>query len=265
MSKAISQKIADRQTANDIEPLTQRFNFGVERIDEALGNGLVRGGVHEMFLARPKDVTSAFGFTLALALRAAATKSIFICQQEFLDTETGDINAAGLNELGIKPSRIILVRAHDAEGVLRAGEQAARCAALGAVVIAHWGESKVFNFTASRRLSLAAAKSNLPIFILRAAAKPSQSAAATRWSVRSAPSRPLEANAPGFSAFDLTLMRHRGGMAGTHWCVEWDRDRKCFQERERGDAAKISGPMVSVSRDGQTASAARQIAWRAAG
>lgn len=109
----------------------------------------------------------------------------------------------------------------DAEGVLRAGEQAARCAALGAIVMATWGEAKILNFTTSRRLALAASKSNVPVFIPRAAAKPSQSAAATRWSVRSAPSRPLEATAPGCPAFDVTLLRHRGGMAGQSWRVEW--------------------------------------------
>lgn len=265
MSKVIAQKIVERLAANDIRSILQCFHFGVERVDAAMGEGLARGSVHEIFLAHPKDVTSAFGFTLALALRAAATKSILICQQDFLDTEAGDINAAGLNEMGVDPLRVILVRARDAEGILRAGEQAARCAALGAVVIVPWGEAKILNFTASRRLSLAAAKSSVPIFMLRAGAKPSQSAASTRWSIRSAPSRALEANAPGFPAFDLTLLRHRGGVAGHVWRVEWDRERQSFQDCQLNDDAQVSGPMVSVSQHGQAASAADQIAWRAAG
>lgn len=240
----------------------RRFNFGDERVDDALGQGLVCGSVHEIFLSRPKDAATALGFAIALALRAADTKSILISQQDFLDGEVGAINAAGMNEMGIDPSRIILVRARDAEGALRAGEQAARCAALGAVVIEVWGEPKILNFTASRRLSMAAAKSNVPIFILRPAAKPSQSAASTRWSVGSAPSGKLEGNAPGLPAFDLTLLRHRGGTAGHVWRVEWDRDQKRFRDRPLGDLAQVSGAMVSVSRDRQAASPAYQYAWR---
>lgn len=268
MTQAFSahvQGISDRLATDHVSPVAQRFNLGVERVDDALGDGLTRGSVHEIFLSRPKDVTSAFGFTLALALRAAGRKAIFVSQQDFLDTEAGEINAPGLHEMGLDLSRIILVRARDAEGVLRAGEQAARCAALGAVVIETWGEPKILDFTASRRLSLAAAKSNVPIFMLRAAATPSQSAAATRWIVRSAPSRALEANTPGYPAFELTLLRHRGGMAGSHWCVEWSRDRKCFQESKCGDVAPVSRVMVSVSNDRLAPSEAPHVAWRRAG
>ncbi|MGL4396176.1 MAG: ImuA family protein [Hyphomicrobium sp.] len=267
MTQAFSahvQGISDRPTTDQMLAAAQCFNLGVERVDDALGEGLTRGSVHEIYLSRPKDVTSAFGFTLALALRTAGRKPILVSQQDVLDAETGALNASGLAELGLDPSRIILVRTRDAEGVLRAGEQAARCTALGAVVIETWGEPKILNFTASRRLALAAAKSNVPIFLVRAAASPSQSAASTRWSVRSAPSRPLEANAPGFPAFDLTLLRHRGGMAGSHWCVEWNRDRKCFQERERGDVAPISRPMVSVPASRPHPSQA-PLTWRAVG
>ena len=116
---------------------------------------------------------AASGFAAALALRAAETRPILWARQDFLETETGALNACGLAELGVDIERFILIRARDAEGVLRAGEQAARCTALGAVVIQPWGEPKILDFTASRRLSLAAAKSNVPIFMLRAAATPS--------------------------------------------------------------------------------------------
>lgn len=234
-------------------------------IDALFGGGIVRAGLHEIYPSETAHLCAVTGFAATLAKRAAGRRCILWVRQDLLDTEAGEINAAGLKEMGIDPSRIILVRARDAEGVLRAGGQAARCAALGAVVIETWGEPKILDFTASRRLSLAAAKSNVPIFMLRAAAKPSQSAAATRWMVRSAQSRALEANAPGFPAFELTLLRHRGGMVGSHWCVEWNRDGKCFQERNRGDVAPLSRTMVSVSGDGQAPSAAHDIAWRKAG
>ena len=265
MSKDAAQNTAICEMADEALLSAERFNFGAAHVDQSLGQGLLRSGVHEIFLSRPQDVTSAVGFTLALALRAAGRKSIFLALQDFLDTESGGINAAGLNEMGLDPSQVILLRAHDAEGVLRAGEQAARCAALGAVVIAPWGDAKILDFTASRRLALASAKSNVPVFLLRAAAKPSQSAASTRWSVRSAPSRALEANAPGFSVFELTLLRHREGMAGHVWRVEWDREQRCVQNHRSGNPAQVSGPVVAVSRDRQAASAAHPHEWRRAG
>lgn len=234
-------------------------------MDAALNGGLVSAALHEIYAGATAGFGGVVGFATALSLRAGGARPLVWVQQNFLDIEMGALNASGLSEIGLDPSRIILVKARDAEGVLRAGEQAARCTAVGAVVIAPWGEANVLNFTASRRLSLAAAQSSVPIFMLRAAAHPSQSAASTRWSVRSAPSRALEANAPGHPAFNLTLLRHRGGVAGQSWRVEWDRERKCFQDVQLNDYPQVSRPMVPVSGDGQAASAAHPLKWRKAG
>jgi protein ImuA len=253
--------------ANDQQPIAalSPVSLGAPTIDAAFGGGLVRAGLHEIYAAEIAHFGAATGFTAVLALRAAGNRPILWLRQDFLDTETGALNASGLSELGLDVERFILVRARDPEGVLRAGEQAARCSALGAVVIEPWGDAKILDFTASRRLSLASAKSSVPIFMLRAAASPSQSAAATRWLVRSAPSRALDANAPGFPAFELTLLRHRGGMVGRVWPVEWDRDRKCFQDRQINDAAPLSRPMVPVPGDRPAPSEAPHVAWRRAG
>ena len=181
-------------------------------------------------------------------------RPIVWARQDFLDAEIGALNASGLVELGLDPKAIILVRVRDAEGALRAGEQAAHCGSLGAVVIEPWGMPKILDFTASRRLSLASAKSGVPIFLHRAGASVSHSSAMTRWSVKSAPSNALEANAPGFPTFELNLLRHRGGTAGQTWCVEWNRDDKCFQPQQRPTAAPISRSVVPISsgRPGET-------------
>ena len=226
-----------------------QVSFEASTIDAAGVGGIARAGLHEIYAAGTAQIGAATGFAAALALRAAEKRPILWVRQDFLDTETGALNASGLAGLGVDPARFILVRARDAEGVLRAGEQAARCAALGAVVIQPWGEPKILNFTASRRLSLASAKSSVPILLLRAAASPSHSAAMTRWSVQAAPSRALQANAPGLPAFELTLLRRRGGSAGQVLRVEWNRDRKCFQDRKHDDAAPLSRPVVPVSHD----------------
>ncbi|MDP3254902.1 MAG: hypothetical protein Q8M82_02805, partial [Bosea sp. (in: a-proteobacteria)] len=115
---------------------------------------------------------------------------------------------------------------------LRAGAEAARCPALGAVLIEPWGEPRRLDLTASRRLALAAEGSGATTLVLRAAVAPQPSAASTRWQVASLPSRALEANAPGAPAFSLRLLRHRGGLGECEWRVEWSRDRQSFQESD---------------------------------
>ena len=234
-------------SADDSQPeAAPPLSFGERAIDHAFNGGLSRRGVHEIYAPSSAHTGAATGFAATLAARASGLRPILWVRQDFLDTEAGGLNASGLAELGLDPRRIILVRTRDAEGALRAGEQAARCGSLGAVLIEPWGEPKILDFTASRRLSLASGKSGVPILLLRAAAAPSHSAAMTRWSVRAAQSQALEANAPGFPAFELTLLRHRGGTAGQTWCVEWNRDGKCFQSHQRSGAAPLSRPVVSI-------------------
>ena len=223
------------------------ISFGALTIDAAFGGGLNRGGVHEIYAPSTAHHGAATGFTAALVVRAAGNRPILWVRQEFLDPETGGLNASGLAGLGLDPHRIVLVRTRDTEGALRAGEQAARCTALGAVVIETWGMPKILDFTVSRRLSLAAAKSGVPILLLRASASPSHSAAMTRWSVKACPSRALEGHAPGLPVFELTLLRHRGGTAGDRWCVEWNRDQQCFQDQQRTSATPLPRPMVAIS------------------
>src|SRR3546814_8574977 len=90
--------------------------------------------------------------------------------------------------------------------------------------------------------------------MLRIDAAPTPSAAHTRWQVAAAPSQPLEANAPGIPALDLTLLRQRGGAGGQHWCVEWDRDARGFAE------APLPGVMVPLAEHGSAAACGTR--WR---
>ena len=244
--------------AGNKEPSAQApITLNIASIDTALGGGLARGGLHDIYAATTAHHASATGFAAALAVRAAQGKPILWVRQDFLDTETGRLNAAGLAAFGLDPSHLILVRARDVEGVLRAGEQALGCAALGAVLIEPWGAPRLLDLKASRRLSLASAKSEVPILMLRVAASPAPSAAATRWVVHPLPSRPLAAHAPGFPAFGLQLIRQRGGVAGQSWSVEWNRDQQSFQQRRVQQesiqeqrwpiAAPLSRAVVSVS------------------
>ncbi|QCI63298.1 ImuA family protein [Phreatobacter stygius] len=206
------------------------FSFGLPAVDEPLGGGLERAAVHEVFARAPVDAAAAAGFALALALRAAGGGKIVWVRQDFADLEAGRLDASGLVEFGLDPGHLVLVRVRDAADVLRAGAEAVRCAALGAVLIEPWGDAKVLDLSASRRLSLTAAASRVTTLMVRIAAAPVASAASTRWSVGALASRPLEANAPGFPAFAISLLRHRAGVPPRQWRVEWDRDRSHFKD-----------------------------------
>ncbi|WP_054207767.1 ImuA family protein [Bosea vaviloviae] len=208
-----------------------QVSFGAAGLDAALGGGIARAALHEVYAPGTADLVAATGFAVGLAIRAAGERPILWVRQDVVDAETGRLHPPGLIELGLDPGRILLVRVRDTEGVLRAGAEAARCPALGAVLIEPWGEARRLDLTASRRLSLAAEGSGATTLMLRAGVSPPPSAARTRWQVAALPSRAQEANAPGDPAFVVRLLRHRGGVSEREWRVEWSRDRQSFQER----------------------------------
>ena len=105
------------------------------------------------------------------------------------------------------------VAGNDLAAVLAAFD-AARDAAVSAVVVELPGKSALLDLTATRRFALAAAEQDTMVLLARGEAKPCPSAAHTRWQVAAAPSRALEAHAPGAPAFVLDLLRQRGGRDG---------------------------------------------------
>lgn len=221
---------------------SDRFSTGSETIDSAVGGGLARGALHEIFGASVMDGASAAGFAIALAVRASENKPVVWVRQDFVGVELGEIYAPGVVELGLSPDRLILVRARDGPSVLRAGEEAARCSPLGALLVEPWGSPKMLDLTASRRLALAAARSNVPLFMVRSGGTPTASAAATRWSIRPAPSVQLDAEAPGHPAFEVELLRDRVGASRRNWTVEWNRDLRLFKDIEAIPRRLVSIP-----------------------
>lgn len=221
------------------------FGLGAAEVDGVLGGGLARGALHEIFASRLADAGAASGFAAALARRAAGRRRALVwVRQSFAGGEIGRLYAPGLAGLGCDPGAVILVELRDGLAVLRAGLEAARCDALAGVVIEPWGEPKSLDFTATRRLALAATGSGVTVFLLRLGAAPGPSAARTRWRVAAGPSRPLAADAPGLPSFDVTLLRHRAGVAGHGWRLEWDHEQLVF--RIAACPAPLSRPVVSV-------------------
>lgn len=228
------------------------FALGCAAVDDALGGGLARGRVHELFAREAEDAASAGGMAAMLAIRTMRGRigaESGAGTGARVDAGTGEgeapvlwlrlgqdarrgsaLYAPGLAELGADPAAFLCAMAPDPLALLRAAADAARCSGLAAVIVEAWGRLPALDLTASRRLTLAAEQSGVPLLVLRIDAVPVPSAADTRWSVAAAPSVALEANAPGPAMLDLELLRQRAGPAGMRWRLEWDRDRHAFRE-----------------------------------
>ncbi len=205
-----------------------RLTLGHGGIDARLGDGLAQAALHEVFAASEADAPAAAGFALLLALRSTRPGPVLWLREDKARMN-GRLYGHGLAELGFDPARLLLVQAPDTLAVLRAGADAVACAAVACVIIEPWGKAAALDLTATRRLALATAKSGVTTLLLRGGA-PSPSAAQSRWRVAAAPSRALAADAPGNPAFAVTLLRHRGGIAGFDAHVEWNRDKGEFEQ-----------------------------------
>ncbi|WP_299814817.1 hypothetical protein [uncultured Jannaschia sp.] len=119
---------------------------------------------------------------------------------------------------------ILRVGARGAAEALWAMEEGLECAALSAVVGEVWGNPKALDFTATKRLALRAARSGVPVWLLRQDAAADLSVAPERWRLVSAASEanPLDARAPGEARWLAELFRSRRRTPGI-WMAGHDR------------------------------------------
>jgi protein ImuA len=112
--------------------------------------------------------------------------------------------------------RLIHVVAEKPQDALFALEEGLRCREMMAVIGEIAGNPKALDFTASRRLTLAAEKHGVPLWLVRLDARRDLSSARLRWDVRAAPSaRPRwNAAAPGPAAWRAELFRARAHPPG---------------------------------------------------
>jgi protein ImuA len=215
-------------------------------IDHMLGGGLARWRLHEV-LADQEDVGGASGF-VALLVGLLSGEALWLAEQTSWQ-KAGALYPAGLAATGIDPARLIVGVLPDATAVLRAAVDGLRCPALGAVVIELAGNPRALDLTASRRLALAAEAHGVTAILLRPGGQAAPNAAQTRWRVAAAPSVPLAANAPGYPAWDLELLRQRGRPDGGRWRVEWNLEQRRLCDRRDEGAAALSGAVVPVPVD----------------
>ncbi len=222
-----------------------RFATGHDGVDSWLGGGLARGRLHELVAEESGDAGSLAGFAAMLAMRVGEDGPLLWLRTEAAEKRGGRLYATGLGELGLRGGALLLGLLHDDAALLRAANDAARCAGLGALVVEAWGDPKPLDLTATRRLMLAAEHSGVTVLLIRAAARESPSVADTRWRVSPAPSVALAAQAPGPPVFEIELLRRRAGPSGRRWRVEWNRERRVFQIPD--DRAALSGAVLPVA------------------
>lgn len=206
------------------------------------GVSLARGALHEIYAGSEADGGALSALALVLGDARAKRARLWV-RHAACARETGTPHPAGLAALGFDPADLVLVKARDVQSALQAGLEGARCAALGAVIVELWGDARAYDLTASRRFALAAKSSGVRVLLARHAAMPLPSAAETRWRVQAAASRALLANAPGFPAFDLLLLRARNGQEGLRYHLEWDCHARSLVTRLSSAAsAQTAGP-----------------------
>ena len=224
-----------RQTLAELDPtLGPRFGaesrtvaLGVSAIDRALGGGLAAGALHEFAPAAPIHLAAATGFAAGLAARAGDRhgQALWIAT-DYAAMEGGGPYGPGLDLFGMASARLLVLRVPRVVDALWAMEEALRCRAL-VCVIAELPGDQAADLTATRRLVLAAREGAGMGLLLRHRATPDPSAAATRWQISAALSRPDRFGGLGAPRFDLALLKNRRGPSG-RWIIEWNHHERAF-------------------------------------
>jgi protein ImuA len=201
--------------------------LGAAAVDTALGGGLALGNLHELAPAASFHLGAAAGFALALAARTSTRKHTLWIQPDFAGTEAGALYGPGLTAFGLPMQRIILLRVVRPADVLWAMEEGLKSRVLSAVIAELTGDGAAADLTATRRLVLAARDGGGLGLLLRHRPSPEPSAAATRWDIAVAPSRPDVFGGLGCTAFTLSLLKNRHGPLGC-WTIEWDHHARVF-------------------------------------
>jgi protein ImuA len=207
---ALRARIARLERAGAAEALATRGDDAIPlspAIDAGLPwGGLPRAALHEILAAEPG---AAAGFAALVLARAGGTV-LWIAPEP-------DAWPPGLTRFGLSPAQLVLVRAARAQDALWAMEETLRCPAVGAALLM----TGALDLTAARRLQLAAEAGGVLGLLLRPDEdNAAPTAALTRWRIGATPSDSTSPHALGDSAWNLDLLRCRGGRPTT-WRATW--------------------------------------------
>ncbi|MGF1502565.1 MAG: ImuA family protein [Paracoccaceae bacterium] len=168
-----------------------------------------RSGVHELVETAFGDAPAATGLALAALASARAGAILWVAQTRGRggEAEHGRLLGHGARAVGLDPGRLLSVRAGKRLEALWTVEEGLRSGAVSAVV----AEIDGADFTASRRLSLAAEAHGVPLLLLMPHDRQGTSAAQSRWRVAARPSaaNAYDPRAPGCPRWQARLERSR--------------------------------------------------------
>ena len=170
----------------------------------------------ELFSDRPRDA----GWSGFLFHQIDRGRPLLWVQDRMAILESGRIYPPGLGF-----ADLIHVEARDAKSALWAMEEGLRCSALSAVIGELWGDPATLDFTATRRLAVAAERSGVPCWLVRLNGTANLSGARMRWRISSSPSlaNVLDPRASGPPVWDAELFRARGLPPG-RWTIAHETD-----------------------------------------
>lgn len=212
--------------------------FGIGAIDGVLGGGLAEGALHEVAPVSPLYLGAAAGFSVALATRTDAAKSVLWIQPDYANLEGGCVYGPGLVLFGLPLDRFLILRVRRSIDVLWAMEEALKSRALS-MVIAELPDD-LADLTMTRRLVLAAREGGAFGLLLRHRPTRAPNASMTRWNIAAALSCPDPFGGLGAPAFDLSLVKNRRGTCG-RWIVSWNEHERIFEA--------LSGHLAAVASD----------------
>ncbi|MEH6477775.1 MAG: hypothetical protein V7727_18930 [Sneathiella sp.] len=206
---------------------------------------LIPGGIHEFVPGDYADYPAALGFMICLLLNMREDKEapVLWCSLDGYSDFPALPYPQGLASLGLSPESVLNVSVRREKEMLWVLEEALSSAACPMIIGTYTAAEKLYDFTASRRLSMRAARHGGTLFLLRhhmagrGTASAGSTAALTRWSISARPSAPKQyANmkTPAMSAprWRVSLTRcKQGGLTGhqKNWQLEWDHEALSFR------------------------------------
>ncbi len=214
------------------------------RLDRTLGmDSPDQPTLSDVFATSAVD-PAVIGFVLA-KLRYK-TRPILCVQDHVSAKESGRFYTPGLRHSW----SLLQVDVSHAKDVLFAMEEGLRCRDVGAVIGEIWGDPKVLDFTASKRLMMRSEASGIPCWLIRRGANASLSAARDRWRVSSLPSErhPHDPGSPGNPRWQVELFRSRRSKPGI-WVASYDAasDRLDFSAPFRDGAVAEDDGKIRIS------------------
>ncbi|WP_246733346.1 ImuA protein [Methylobacterium sp. BTF04] len=213
--------------------------MGIHAIDMRLApGGLGLGQLHEIAPENAGDEPAALGFALALVARRLAR----IEGEALLVTARGHPRpyGQGLAGLGLDPGRVLLFEVDGDRDAFRAVEEALRATGLAAV--AGFLDAGL-PLAQSRRLHLAAERTDLLLLMLRSSAVESPNVAATRWRIAAGKALRDRFGCIERPCWQVRLERSRNGRIGD-WLLEWDHAAHRF-----GLAGALAGHAAEADAD----------------